>query len=201
MWLLLAALAVQPMVRWTILLAFPVWTPMTDLWTFTRSDAIAAGSLLAILARDPSSRAYLDRAARYWLLALGALLGGLCLGAMSGKLQVGIMPSITAISLAILIWAAARRAPRVFEHPVGVTIGIGSYSLYLWQQFFLNPQNVSWWTTFPQNLLFSIGAACLSYRLVERTFLRLKVRHRTVHKTGLEWTSTANDLGQVGVSK
>jgi peptidoglycan/LPS O-acetylase OafA/YrhL len=183
---LLAVLAVQPMIRWTVLIAFPTWTPMTDLWTFTRFDTIAAGSLLALLARDPSCREYLDSAARYWLVAFGALMIGLGAGAASGKVAVGVTPSITAISLAILVWAATRRGPRILEHPVAVTVGIGSYSLYLWQQVFLNPHNTSWWTRFPENLLLSVVAAWASYKLVERPFLRIKVRFRVVNEPEVE---------------
>jgi len=60
-----------------------------------------------------------------------------------------------------------------------VFVGVLSYSLYLWQQLFLNPMNeVPYYTGFPQNVLFAIGAALLSYYAVERPFLMLKSRSK-----------------------
>jgi peptidoglycan/LPS O-acetylase OafA/YrhL len=56
-----------------------------------------------------------------------------------------------------------------------VFVGVLSYSLYLWQQLFLNPMNeLPYYSGFPQNLLFAIIAGLLSYYLIERPFLKLK---------------------------
>ncbi len=53
-------------------------------------------------------------------------------------------------------------------------VGVLSYSLYLWQQLFLNRHSPSWVAAFPVNLLFAFGLAIGSYYIVERPFLRLK---------------------------
>lgn len=53
-------------------------------------------------------------------------------------------------------------------------IGVGSYSLYLWQQVFLNPGKTAFINRFPQNLILACLAAAASYLLIERPFLRLK---------------------------
>jgi peptidoglycan/LPS O-acetylase OafA/YrhL len=55
-------------------------------------------------------------------------------------------------------------------------LGAISYSLYLWQQIFLNRVSSSLWTAFPQNLVLSILLATASYHLVERPFLKLRER-------------------------
>jgi peptidoglycan/LPS O-acetylase OafA/YrhL len=55
-----------------------------------------------------------------------------------------------------------------------VWIGVGSYSLYLWQQPFLNRENPSLLTAFPQNLVLAALAAAAMYFLVERPSLRLR---------------------------
>jgi peptidoglycan/LPS O-acetylase OafA/YrhL len=55
-----------------------------------------------------------------------------------------------------------------------VWLGLMSYSLYLWQQPFLNRYSELWVAAFPQNLLFVFAAALLSYWLVERPALRLR---------------------------
>ncbi|NOT60930.1 MAG: acyltransferase, partial [Acidobacteria bacterium] len=57
-----------------------------------------------------------------------------------------------------------------------VWLGVMSYSLYLWQQIFLNRHNEQWFAAFPQNLGFVFLAALLSYWLVERPALHLRQR-------------------------
>jgi peptidoglycan/LPS O-acetylase OafA/YrhL len=55
-------------------------------------------------------------------------------------------------------------------------VGVLSYSLYLWQQLFLNRNSSAWSNTFPQNLCFAVAAALGSYFLLEKPLLKL--RHR-----------------------
>ena len=54
-------------------------------------------------------------------------------------------------------------------------VGLISYSLYIWQQLFLEPQS-PFRTTFPFNICLAILAAMASYYLVESP-LRTKIRH------------------------
>lgn len=177
--LLIVLLMVQPVIRWIVVLRFPAWSPMTDLWTFTRFDSIAAGSLLALLSRDDATRIRLDQMIRWWPFFLVLLITGLALGMISGKLGVGVTPSITAISLSLLVWTAACRSPRFLESRIMVAIGLGSYSLYLWQQIFLNPHSTSDMTRFPLNVALACIAAWMSYTFIEQPFLRLKERRQT----------------------
>lgn len=65
---------------------------------------------------------------------------------------------------------------RVLNQRALVTVGVYSYSLYLWQQPFLNRNHSAWWTAFPANLALTALAAFLSYQLVEGPFLRLRAR-------------------------
>ncbi len=58
-------------------------------------------------------------------------------------------------------------------------LGLLSYSLYLWQQAFMNVSG-QWFGHFPQNVFFIFAAAMLSYYLIEKPFLKLKRKfHRT----------------------
>jgi hypothetical protein len=57
-----------------------------------------------------------------------------------------------------------------------VLVGTLSYSLYIWQQPFLDPHGALWICRWPQNIVFVAAAAVASYFLVERAFLRLKDR-------------------------
>jgi peptidoglycan/LPS O-acetylase OafA/YrhL len=55
-------------------------------------------------------------------------------------------------------------------------IGTLSYSLYLWQQPFINRQNPSVVTHFPVNCVLAFGAALGSYYLIEKPVLKIKKR-------------------------
>ena len=57
-------------------------------------------------------------------------------------------------------------------------VGVLSYSLYLWQQPFLNRNSNSWVNTFPQNLVFAITAGLASYILIEKPLMSLRHRLR-----------------------
>jgi peptidoglycan/LPS O-acetylase OafA/YrhL len=57
-------------------------------------------------------------------------------------------------------------------------VGVLSYSLYLWQQLFLNRDSSAWACTFPQNLLFAVATALGSYFLLEKPLLKLRRRLR-----------------------
>jgi len=69
---------------------------------------------------------------------------------------------------------------RLLNHPWIARVGILSYSMYLWQQLFLQPADTHrfWWQTYPFNLPLALLAACGSYYLLERPFLKLRARLR-----------------------
>ena len=57
-----------------------------------------------------------------------------------------------------------------------VLLGTLSYSLYLWQQVFLDRDAGHAWVGFPLNVLLAIAVACASYYLLERPLLDLRRR-------------------------
>ncbi|MEP6729796.1 MAG: acyltransferase [bacterium] len=59
-----------------------------------------------------------------------------------------------------------------------VFIGTLSYSLYLWQQLFVDRESTSWPHAFPMNIMLAFLAALASYYAVEQPFLRLRHRWR-----------------------
>ena len=62
---------------------------------------------------------------------------------------------------------------RILNHRVLVWLGMLSYSLYLWQQPFLNDWSIAWFATWPVNLALTFVCAMLSFYLIERPFHRL----------------------------
>jgi peptidoglycan/LPS O-acetylase OafA/YrhL len=170
--------------RWLVLLAFPrSLVPMADLWTFTRLDTIAFGCLLALSVWDAPGRQALDRLASrnsFVLAGATALAASMIFSSFSAKFAIGIAYTINSASIAFLLWCAVRRNEsligRLLNGRVLVMVGVGSYSLYLWQQIFLNPHKDAFINRFPQNLIFACAAAATSYLLIEKPFLRLKDR-------------------------
>jgi len=67
---------------------------------------------------------------------------------------------------------------KFLNHPVVEKVGILSYSLYIWQQFFLYPRDYfnghAWWRVFPLNICLVFITAWISYYLWESLFLRVK---------------------------
>ena len=81
-------------------------------------------------------------------------------------------------------------------------LGAISYSLYLWQQIFLNRGSSSLWTAFPQNLVLSILLATASYHVVERPSLKLRERWtgrrpQLVERVSSSPSSSASEVGEV----
>jgi peptidoglycan/LPS O-acetylase OafA/YrhL len=177
----LGCVVVCPLLRWVVLLYFPDWTPMAELWTFTRLDSIAVGTLLSFLTWSEQSRGKLNALINHRsvsLVAFCVLACSLIASMYSAKFAVGIAYSLNAFCIAILLWVVVTN-PRslvgiVFNWKPVEYVGTISYSLYLWQQLFLQHDQVGVAVTFPQNIVFAAMAAVASYHLVERPFLRLK---------------------------
>jgi peptidoglycan/LPS O-acetylase OafA/YrhL len=179
----MAVIAIGFALRWAIMAIMPQHTIMAELWTFTRLDGIAFGCFLALLAHDALWRHRFDAlCARPVVLGLAGitLLGSMWMSNVSGKFAVGLAFTINAAAISLLTWAAVCHRHsligRLLNSRVLSAIGVGSYSLYLWQQIFLNHDKTGFPYAFPQNLAFAGLAACMSYWLIERPFLRLKDR-------------------------
>jgi peptidoglycan/LPS O-acetylase OafA/YrhL len=79
------------------------------------------------------------------------------------------------VCIAVCIYNAVSNQWRWLNGKAMIWIGTISYSLYLWQQLFLNRNDqVHGWTAFPQNLLLAFACAAASYYLIEQPFLRLR---------------------------
>lgn len=177
----LGCLVICPLLRWGVLLLWPDYTQMAELWTFTRLDSIACGALLSFVAWDEIAAGRLDRMVNSRLVAAAAF-GTLCLSlatsGFSAKFAVGIAYSVNALCIAVLLWIAVRNPEsaigKVLNWRPLAFVGVISYSLYLWQQIFLQHDREGWAFRFPQNLVLAVAAAVTSYYVIERPFLALK---------------------------
>lgn len=173
LWIVTAVIAAGPLLR---ILFWLLWgRPGLEHPFPVFMDALAMGSAMSIIEpqlgrfeRVLASRRFLIVPAVTALLPLVQLWNTRAYQAvvLSG-LHLGIALSLKHVML--------RRYAVLNAWPV-VWLGAISYSLYLWQQIFLNRWSASPWTAFPQNLVLSILFATASYHLVEQPFLKLRER-------------------------
>lgn len=146
------------------------------------ADSLAMGCLLA------RSRSWLEEQGWYLRLFRPVYSAGLLLLVVLANRYMGFSvvsilgSSVINVSLAILIhrsvYAPDDWIGRVLNWKPIVFVGALSYSLYLWQQLFLNRNSTAWICAFPQNLMFAIAAALGSYFLLEKPLLKLRHRLR-----------------------
>ena len=177
------ALAAAPLIRvgvWVFMPAHRLGIGETFPTVF---DALAAGCLLAgIRGKLAENRAY-SAFARSWLFVLVPIVavGAGLVPRVSFNLAVG--STLQNIGIALTVdWAVRRVAPssrfagKLLDARPLVWIGRLSYSLYLWQQPFVNREGTHWVQAWPFNLLAAVAMAMASYYLVEQPFLRLRER-------------------------
>jgi peptidoglycan/LPS O-acetylase OafA/YrhL len=148
------------------------------------ADSLACGCLLALsggrLLRRPAYRRLIA-----WKYFLPAAVMIIFISNWTRHYMIGTALGVSVINLvfAVLIHRCVvfpSRTTRFLTLSPLVAVGVLSYSLYLWQQLFLN-QHSSWAVCqFPANLLLAAGAAIASYYCVERPLneLRRKLRRR-----------------------
>jgi peptidoglycan/LPS O-acetylase OafA/YrhL len=147
----------------------------------TIADAIAVGCVLA------GTRTWLHRTAWYPRLLASPAFIVVPFAAIGANLlhdhplvNFGAGMTITHVAIALCLdWAVTfhdGRVGRLLNAAPLVFVGWLSYSLYLWQQPFLNRASDSVVAAFPQNILIVALLAMMSYYLVERPSLALRRR-------------------------
>lgn len=176
-WFALAYVLLAPFVRVGMWKFFPEMRAGIGETFETAADAIAVGCLLAYHRDWLSRQAWLSVLHRPWVMAgiVGlAYLADHFYGYVSISYTVGETYMNVAIALAI-DWSvrhARGRIGRLLNSPVLVFIGQLSYSLYLWQQPFMDDKSPHAWTHFPMNLLLAITCGVISYYVIESPTLR-----------------------------
>ena len=147
----------------------------------TVADSLATGCLLAglgpWLAQSPRWRRLLDWRWFWWTVPLVVAASA---RNPSAKLEWLVGETVMNVGIALVIARTIHRP----DEPIGrllntrpfVWIGTLSYSLYLWQQVFINRHGTSLPQSFPVNLALTLVVAVASYNLIERPFLRLRAR-------------------------
>lgn len=178
--LAVAVLLLAPLVRIAMHVAISSG-PARDLEIFPAvSDPIAAGCVMA-LARERLLRHQwyrrITESGWVWLSLVPVFVinkfdNYTIVNALGSPLQLAILAS--------LIEASTRRhrgpMAKVLNWAPVVFVGTLSYSLYLWQQPFLNRQCSTIYCSYPLNLALAIAFALASHLLLERPLIRLRKR-------------------------
>jgi peptidoglycan/LPS O-acetylase OafA/YrhL len=142
----------------------------------TRIDSIMWGVVAALALSRPDVRAFIERyLSTIVMLAFVALYGAIVF-------RYGTRPTFWEAMIVPVIVVGTVLRPhsvvgKVLESSVMRWIGRLSYSLYLWEFFFVYypgvPTTLGVWQTFPVNLIAAVACAAASYYLVERPLVRL----------------------------
>jgi peptidoglycan/LPS O-acetylase OafA/YrhL len=177
------------MVRIGVALAAPdASTQYNGIATEARMDAILYGALAAILCATPQPQGLLERLTRPYIvgIALAILLATFLIRDPFFRSTVRYTIQSLALVPPILALTSTSRFPKIrmlLDSRPFVTIGVLSYSLYLWHlsglelgtstALHLALPDISGWVL---GWFITFGAAWLSYRFVERPFFSLRRR-------------------------
>jgi peptidoglycan/LPS O-acetylase OafA/YrhL len=171
-------------IGWGVLLVAPIlrflafrhgWHEIDEYFP-TVADNIAAGCLLAIYRPQMQHSVWLQRLthpAYALLLALLTVASPQSLVRVRVQILAG---GVVPLLIALTIFVAVERKDWFLNNWLIGWVGVLSYSLYLWQQPFLNRHDPQWWTSFPLNVALVVVAAVLSYNLIEKPFLSYRKR-------------------------
>jgi peptidoglycan/LPS O-acetylase OafA/YrhL len=193
-----SALWIAPVCRLAIQIFLPASRYGIGWWFPTIMDPIATGCLLAILRnRLEAASLYLGILRSRWfaLIPCSAFLANM---RPAGSLSMLLLQPFMNVALAVTI----HRVTLVNNTMLGrflnlqpvAFIGILSYSLYLWQQPFLNRSSHSAACAFPWNLILASAAAAVSYTFIERPALAIRKRLQQRLEQGFSsWSRTPCD--------
>lgn len=188
-WLLVAFLLALPVIRLGSYFLVPGLRGQLLMMLHTASDGIICGSLLAIgIARFPQFCKRLLMPS--W--AIGLLF--IYLFWIDDKLDP-LLPRGTGVVIGVSVWTwvmalvitnVLLQEKRTWYHAVFnfiplVYLGRISYSVYLWQQVFLLPQNTTFVGKFPINIVCALAVGWLSYQFIELPFIRIKDKYFPSH--------------------
>lgn len=145
---------------------------------FVWTDALGSGCLLALLRTELADNRHYRRVLESRWFFLVPTIALLCNYIPSTKLSWLFGVTIMNVSIAMTIdWAMRNTtgiAGRFLNQPAISFLGVASYSIYVWQQVFIDRHADNWFNVFPVNVALALAAAMMSYLLIECPCLRLR---------------------------
>ncbi len=170
----------------------------------TIADAIATGCVLAGYKDDLLQLSWFRKiidSRLFFLIPVVALALNL---KASGRIRWFVFETIINVLIAMCVCRVTTHtqdwAGKLLNWQPVTYVGVLSYSLYLWQQLFINRNSAAWTERFPQNLILAVVAALLCHYFIERPFLKLRdVRKRYASANATKLTNSELLLGGVSL--
>lgn len=142
-------------------------------------DALAIGCLLSLFYRELHQNKFYQKfltSKVVFILPIAILVLNLLTDRpiIFYGFSISMMNLLIAISLDWMVINYDSFAGKIMNSKLMVTLGMMSYSIYLWQQLFFNPENPSVLTKTPFNFIGLIVTTLISYYLVEKYSLKLR---------------------------
>lgn len=142
------------------------------------SDSLGTGCLLALTHKELAANPRYQRLLSSTWMTVMPFITLAANHIPSTKLTWLFGETIQNVTIAILIHWSIRNSKsavgRFLNLPIMASLGVLSYSLYLWQQLFSVFGVRSVLSSFPVNVLMMLATALASYVLIEKPFLRLR---------------------------
>jgi peptidoglycan/LPS O-acetylase OafA/YrhL len=136
-------------------------------------DALATGAAISLLAPTLKRFQTLFLSRKFLVVPVLTLLIPLT-QLWSNRFYESVGFTIFQLGAALSLIHIMERRYWILNSAPFVWVGSISYSLYLWQQPFLNRWSSAPWAAFPLNLALAVLFAAASYYLVEEPFLKLR---------------------------
>lgn len=176
----------SPVARVGTYFLFPGQRGLVEMMAHTGMDSLMAGSAMAIVMAKARWREWVAGVDGRWLILGAAWLlvvsPALTLAVRGFNVVAGFTLD-AAVCTWLVAWVQAQpesRLSRALAWPGLVFLGVISYSLYLWQQWFLHPRGWVGDGLWYLAVLGALAVAVFSHYLIERPALRLKRRHETL---------------------
>jgi peptidoglycan/LPS O-acetylase OafA/YrhL len=138
-------------------------------------DALAMGCLLAIA--QPQIERYKRILMSRWFAVVPIITIFMPLWSLySNRFYQSVGLTFMHAGIALSVDHSIRKKYSFLNARPVMWMGVLSYSLYLWQQVFLDRQSTTLITSFPINLILAFACATASYYLVEKPCLALRAR-------------------------
>lgn len=190
-WLLIALIVISPFLRLT---DYHLYSESGKMWIYygfhANADGLATGCLMAIFYERLHKNSFYLKILNSRLFFIAPILLILTNSMTEPRrFYLGVTFTVSNFLIAMCIdWAITNYKNNLLGNLLNSApmekIGVMSYSIYMWQQPFLNHDTKLWFNVFPYNFIGIAVFSCLSYFLIEKVSLRWRGKlERSFFKT------------------